>query len=72
MRGKGQRRKRASKEKLRIVLAGLDGTTRITDLCRREDINATQYYCWRKQVLGAATRIFAGAKSQSRRPRKRG
>ena len=43
MRGKKQRRRRTAEEKLRIVLSGLDGTIEISELCRREGINPTQY-----------------------------
>ncbi len=38
MRGKSKRRKWSAAEKLRIVLAGLDGTIEISELCRREEI----------------------------------
>jgi transposase len=56
--GAKKRRRRTSQEKLRIVLAGLDGTVEISELCRREGINPTQYYGWKKQLLGAAGKIF--------------
>lgn len=56
---KKTRRRWTAAEKLRIVLAGLDGTIEISELCRREGINPTQYYGWKKQVLGSAARIFA-------------
>ena len=72
MRVKGQRRKWTAGMKLRIVLAGLDGTTKITELCRCENINTGQFYCWRNQLLRASTIIFDGAKSRGRRPSKRG
>ena len=72
MRVKGQRRKWTARKKLRIVLAGLDGTTQITELCRREDINTGQFYCWRNQLLRAATIIFDGSRSRHRQPSKRG
>ena len=53
-----KRRRRTAEEKLRIVLAGLDGTIEISELCRREGINPTQYYGWKKQLLGSASQIF--------------
>jgi transposase len=55
----GKKRKRwSASEKLRIVLAGLDGTIEISELCRREGINPTQYYGWKKQLVGAASQVF--------------
>ena len=53
-----KRRKWRSEQKLRIVLEGLAAGVEISDLCRREGINPTQYYAWRKQLLGSAGRIF--------------
>lgn len=54
----GKRRKWRAEEKLRIVLAGLAAGVEISDLCRREGINPTQYYTWRKQLMGSAGRVF--------------
>ena len=45
-------------EKLKIVLAGLDPNTEISELCRREGINPTQYYAWRKMLLSSGARVF--------------
>jgi transposase len=53
-----QRRKRSAAEKLRIVLAGLDGGTQLAELCRREGIAPNQYYQWKKQLLGSASAVF--------------
>lgn len=53
-----KRRRWSSDEKLRIVLSGLDGSIEISELCRREGINPTQYYGWKKQLLGAASKVF--------------
>ena len=55
----GRRRKWSAEEKLRIVLVGLQGELEVSELCRREGINPTQYYAWKKQVLGSAWKIFA-------------
>jgi len=55
---KSQRRRWPAAEKLKIVLAGLDPNTEISELCRREGINPTQYYNWRKQLLNSAGRVF--------------
>ena len=54
-----KRRTWSAQEKLRIVLAGLQRETEIAELCRREGINPTQYYGWKKQLLGSAGKIFA-------------
>jgi len=58
---KRQRRSWSAAEKLRIVLLGLDGTVEISELCRREGINPTQYYGWKKQLQSSATKVFANA-----------
>jgi transposase len=54
----GKRRKRSAAEKLRIVLAGMDGGTQLAELCRQEGIAANQYYQWKKQLLGSAGAVF--------------
>jgi len=56
---KKKRRRWAARDKLRVVLAGLDGSVEISELCRREGINPTQYYGWKKQLLGSAAKVFA-------------
>ena len=58
MSGRSKRRRRTSEEKLRIVLSGLDGSIEISELCRREGINPTQYYGWKKHLLGSASKVF--------------
>ena len=64
MSGNGKRRRWTAAEKLRIVLAGLDGTIEISELCRREGINPTQYYGWKKQLLNSAAKVFDGESSK--------
>jgi transposase len=59
MSGKSKRRKWSAEEKLRIVLSGLDGTIEISELCRREGINPTQYYGWKKQLKNSASQVFS-------------
>ena len=54
-----KRRRWSAEEKLRIVLAGVSGDIEVSELCRREGINPTQYYGWKKQLLGSASRVFA-------------
>ena len=62
---KKKRRRWTSSDKLRVVLAGLDGSVEISELCRREGINPTQYYGWKKQLLCSAAKVFAdGRESQ--------
>ena len=58
MSGRKKRRNWKADEKLRIVLAGLDGSIEISELCRREGINPTQYYGWKKQLLSGAAKVF--------------
>jgi len=56
----GRRRKWRAEEKLRIVLEGMAGGAEVSDLCRREGINPTQYYGWKKELLRSAARVFDG------------
>ena len=58
MRTKKQRRTWTASEKLRIVLSGLDGSVEVSELCRREGINPTQFYGWKKQLVSSATKVF--------------
>jgi transposase len=55
---KGKRKKWAATEKLRIVLAGMQPNVEVSELCRREGINPTQYYGWKKQLMSSAVRVF--------------
>lgn len=54
-----KRRRWTASDKLRVVLAGLEGSVEISELCRREGINPTQYYGWKKQLLSSAVKVFA-------------
>lgn len=54
----GKRKAWSSAEKLRIVLAGMQADTKISELCRREGITATQYYQWRDRLLNSAGVVF--------------
>jgi transposase len=56
---KKKRRRWTASDKLRVVLAGLDGSVEISELCRREGINPTQYYGWKKQLVSSAAKVFA-------------
>jgi len=54
----GKRKQWSSAEKLRIVLAGMQADTKVSELCRREGITATQYYQWRDRLLNSAGAVF--------------
>jgi transposase len=54
----GKRKQWSSAEKLRIVLAGMQADTKVSELCRREGITATQYYQWRDRLLNSAGTVF--------------
>jgi transposase-like protein len=56
--GSGKRQRRTAAEKLRIVLAGMQADTKVSELCRREGITATQYYQWRDRLLASAATVF--------------
>lgn len=58
----GERKKRrtwTASEKLRIVLLGLDGSVDISELCRREGVSPTQFYGWKKRLMGSAAKVFS-------------
>ena len=40
------------------MLSGLQGDIEVSELCRREGINPTQYYGWKKQLMGSASKVF--------------
>jgi len=61
-----KRRKWSSSEKLRIVMEGLQANVDVAELCRREGINATQYYGWKKQLLSSASKIFENGRKPKR------
>jgi transposase len=58
MNDNSQRRRWSAAEKLRIVLAGMQPNVEVAELCRREGINPTQYYGWKKQLLSSAGKVF--------------
>jgi transposase len=45
-------------EKLRVVLTSMQPGVGVSELCRREGINPTQFYEWKKRLLGSATEVF--------------
>ena len=59
-----KRKKWPAAEKLRIVLAGMQPNVEVSELCRHEGINPTQYYGWKKQLLSSATKVFDAVESK--------
>lgn len=53
-----KRRQWSAADKMRIVLAGMESGTEISELCRVEGISPTQYYSWKKQLIGGADAVF--------------
>ena len=53
-----KRRQWSAADKMRIVIAGMDSGTEISELCRVEGINPTQYYSWKKQLVSGADAVF--------------
>lgn len=60
---KKKRRRWTAGEKLRVVVTGLDGAVEISELCRREGINPTQFYTWKKQLVTSAVKVFENGRS---------
>jgi transposase len=60
-----KRKRWLAAEKLRIVLAGMQPNVEVSELCRREGINPTQYYGWKKQLLSSATKVFDAVDSKA-------
>ncbi len=58
METRGRKRKWKAQDKLRIVLLCMQPGVEVSEVCRREGINPTQFYTWKKKVVGAAGRIF--------------
>src|SRR6516225_7659027 len=54
----GKRRRWTAAEKLRIVLAGMQPGVEVSELCRREGINPTLYYGWKKKLPSSAGKVF--------------
>ena len=53
-----KRRKWTAQEKLRIVLTCMQPGVEVSEVCRREGINPTMYYTWKKRLLASAKAIF--------------
>lgn len=61
-----KRRKWTGAEKLRIVMEGVQANVDVAELCRREGINPTQYYGWKKQLLSSANKVFENGRKPKR------
>jgi transposase len=53
-----KRRKWTAAEKLRIVLTCMQPGVEVSEVCRREGINPTQFYTWKKKLLASAGQVF--------------
>ena len=53
-----KRRKWTAKEKLRIVLTCLQPGVEVSEVCRREGINPTMFYNWKKRLMASAGQVF--------------
>ncbi len=53
-----KRRKWTAAEKLRIVLTSMQPGVEVSELCRREGVHPTQFYDWKKRLLGSAEAVF--------------
>ena len=58
-------RKWTNKQKLEIVLEGLNGRVTISDLCNRHQIQQTQYYEWKNHFLRHGEKVFELGKASS-------
>ncbi len=65
MSGKHKRKKWTASEKMRIVLSGLEPGVEVSELCRREGIQPTQYYNLKSQLVSSAESVF-GDKRRSK------
>jgi len=52
---------------MRIVLAGMEPGVEISELCRTEGINPTQFYGWKKQLTGSAEAVFGSSKGDRKK-----
>lgn len=53
-----KRRKFTARQRVQIVLEGLQTDTSVAEVCRRHQISSTLYYRWRDQVFENADRLF--------------
>jgi transposase len=62
---KKKRRSFTSRQRLEIVLDGLQEGASVAEVCRRHEISSTLYYRWRDHVFANADRLF---ERKDRRP----
>ncbi len=53
-----KKRQWTGSQKLQIVLDGLSGKYSISELCTKYELNQTQYYKWRDQLLKQGADVF--------------
>ena len=53
-----KRRKWTAADKLRIVLTCMQPGVEVSEVCRREGMNPTMYYTWKKRLMGSAGQVF--------------
>ena len=53
-----KRRKWSAKEKLQIVLTCLQPGVEVAEVCRREGLNPTMFYQWKKKLMASASQVF--------------
>jgi transposase len=53
-----KRKKWTAAEKLRIVLTSMQAGVEVSELCRREGVNPTQFYEWKKRLFSSAEAVF--------------
>ena len=64
-----KRRKWTAAEKLRIVLTCMQPGVEVSEVCRREGINPTMYYNWKKKLMAGGRSQDAASKKKQHRPR---
>ena len=52
------RKKWTAKEKLRLVLKGLEPGIDVAAMCRQEGLSPTQYYAWKQRLVGSGEAVF--------------
>lgn len=53
-----KRRKFTARQRLEIVLEGLQSDVSVAELCRKHEISTTLYYRWRDRLFERADRLF--------------
>jgi transposase len=53
-----KRRRWTAAEKLRVVLTCMQPGVEVSEVCRREGINPTQFYTWKKKLMGSGAQVF--------------